>query len=69
MRVSAPNQIKGIIVDIRKGVITALVRLDIGGGVILTAAMTNEAVDALKLAADQVAVAVINASDVIIGIA
>lgn len=69
MRLSAPNQIKGLIVDIRRGVVTAHVRLDIGGGVILTASMPNEAVDYLGLAADQVAVAVIGASDVIIGIA
>jgi molybdopterin-binding protein len=56
-------------VDIRKGVTTAHVRLDIGGGVIITASITNEAVDHLGLAADQVAVAVIKASDVMIGIA
>lgn len=69
MRLSAPNQIRGLIVDIRRGVVTAYVRLDIGGGVILTASMPNEAVDDLGLAADQVAVAVIGASDVMIGIA
>jgi hypothetical protein len=39
-----------------------------GGGVIITASITNEAVDHLGLAADQVAVAVIKASsDVMIG--
>lgn len=69
MRLSARNQIKGTIVDIRKGITTAHVRLDIGGGVIITASITNEAVDQLGLAADQVAVAVIKASDVMIGIA
>jgi molybdopterin-binding protein len=63
MRLSARNQIKGTIVDIRKGFTTAHVRLDIGGGVIITASITNEAVDHLGLAADQVAVAVIKASE------
>jgi len=69
MRVSARNQIKGTIVDIRKGHTTAHVRLYIGAGVIIMASITNEAVDELGLAPDQVAVAVIKASDVMIGIA
>jgi len=69
MRLSARNQIKGTIVDIRKGVTTAHVRVDIGGGVIVTSSITNEAVDDLGLAAGRVVSAVIKASDVMIGIA
>jgi molybdopterin-binding protein len=69
MKLSARNQIKGTIVEIRKGVTTAHVRLDIGGGVIITSSITNEAVDELQLAQGQVALAVIKASDVMIGIA
>jgi molybdopterin-binding protein len=69
MRLSARNQIKGTIVDIHKGVTTAHVRVDIGGGVIVTSSITNEAVDDLGLAAGQVVSAVIKASDVMIGIA
>jgi molybdopterin-binding protein len=69
MKLSARNQIKGTIVEIRKGVTTAHVRLDIGGGVIITSSITNEAVDELQLAEGQVALAVIKASDVMIGIA
>jgi molybdopterin-binding protein len=68
MRLSARNQIKGTIVDIRKGVTTAHVRVDIGGGVIITSSITNEAVDDLGLASGQVVSAVIKASDVMIGI-
>jgi molybdopterin-binding protein len=45
------------------------VRLDIGGGIIITASITSEAIDQLGLAANQVAIAVIKASDVMIGIA
>lgn len=69
MQLSARNQIKGTIVEIRKGATTAHVRLDIGGGVIITSSITNEAVDELGLADGQVALAVIKASDVMIGIA
>ena len=65
MRLSARNQLKGKIVEVRKGTTTAHVRVNIGGHVI-TAAITNEAVDDLKLAAGKDAYVVIKASDVMI---
>jgi molybdopterin-binding protein len=68
MRLSASNQIKGTIVSVRKGTVTAHVRVDIGGGVIVTSLLTNEAVDELGLATDQVVFVVINASNVMIGV-
>lgn len=68
MRLSARNQIKGTIVDIQKGATTAHVRVDIGGGVIITASITSEAVDELGLASGQVVSAVIKASNVMIGV-
>jgi len=67
MKLSARNILKGRIVDIKKGATTAHVRLDIGGSVI-TASITNEAVDELKLSVGAEAHAVIKASDVMIGI-
>jgi molybdopterin-binding protein len=67
MKLSARNVIAGTIVEVRKGQITAHVRIDIGGQVI-TASITNEAVDELKLANGQRAHAVIKASDVMIAI-
>jgi molybdopterin-binding protein len=69
MKLSARNAISGTIVDVAKGQTTAHVQLDIGGGRIITAAITNEAVDDLKLAKGQTADAVIKASDVMISIA
>jgi molybdopterin-binding protein len=65
MRISARNQLKGTVVDIVKGATTAHVRIDIGGAVV-TASITNEAVDELKLAKGQAAIAVIKASDVMV---
>jgi molybdopterin-binding protein len=65
MKLSARNVIAGTIVEVRKGQTTAHVRLDIGGQVI-TASITNEAVDEMRLANGQKAQAVIKASDVII---
>jgi molybdopterin-binding protein len=67
MKISARNRLKGKIVEVKKGTTTAHVRIDIGGQVV-TAAITNEAVDELKLAAGQAAYAVIKASDVMVGV-
>jgi molybdopterin-binding protein len=67
MKLSARNQLKGKIVDVKKGATTAHVRIDIGGQVV-TAAITNESAEELKLTAGQAAYAVIKASDVMIGV-
>lgn len=45
MRLSARNQIKGTVTAVQKGATTAHVRVDIGGGQIVTSSITNEAVD------------------------
>ena len=66
-KLSARNQLKGKIVEIRKGQTTAHVRIDIGGGLIVTSSITNEAVDDLALASGDDVVAVIKASDVMVG--
>jgi molybdopterin-binding protein len=67
MKLSARNQLKGKIVEIRKGQTTAHVRIDIGQGVVITSSITNEAVDELGLAVGDEALAVIKASDVMVG--
>ena len=66
MKLSARNQIRGRITEVRKGTTTAHVRIDIGNGVVITSAITNEAVDELVLAAGDEAIAVIKASDVMV---
>jgi len=67
MRISARNQIRGTIIDIVQGATTSHVQIDVGG-VVLTASITNEAVDDLKLAKGDAAYAVIKASDVMVGV-
>jgi molybdopterin-binding protein len=67
VKISARNQLKGTIVEITKGGTTAHVRLDVGGAIV-TSAITNAAVDDLKLAVGQQAYAVVKASDVMIAI-
>lgn len=68
MKLSARNQLKGKVVAVQKGQTTAHVRIDIGGGAIITASITNEAVDDLGLKVGDAATAVIKASDVIVGV-
>jgi molybdopterin-binding protein len=67
MKLSARNQLKGIIKSVIKGQTTSHVQLEINGAII-TASITNEAVDDLKLKVGQSAYAVIKASDVMIAI-
>ena len=67
MKISARNQLKGTIKTVTKGQTTAHVEIDVGG-VMLTASITNEAVDALGLKAGQSAYAVVKASDVMVGV-
>ena len=67
MKLSARNQLSGTVVAVTKGQTTAHVRIDIGGGVIVTSSITNEAVDDLALEVGDKAMAVIKASDVMIG--
>jgi molybdopterin-binding protein len=67
MKISARNTLKGKIVEIRKGATTAHVRLDVNGTTV-TAAITNEAVDELKLQVGGDAYAVVKASDVMVAV-
>ena len=67
MRLSARNILKGKIVDAVKVETTAHVRIDIGGAVV-TASITNEAVDELGLKRGMAASAVIKSSDVMVAV-
>jgi len=67
VKLSARNQLKGRVVGVEKGTTTAHVRIDIGGGTVITSSITNEAVDELALKVGDQAFAVIKASDVMVG--
>jgi molybdopterin-binding protein len=65
-KLSARNQLAGKVAEVRKGTTTSHVRIDIGNGVVVTASITNEAVDDLSIAEGDDVVAVIKASDVMV---
>jgi molybdopterin-binding protein len=66
MKISGRNFIEGTVKSVQKGSTTAHVQLEISGGVILNASITNEAVDELGLAVGKKANALIKSSDVMI---
>jgi molybdopterin-binding protein len=68
MRISARNQIKGTVTEVKKGATTSHVRVDIGNGQIITSAITNEAVDELGIKAKGQVIVVVKASDVMIAV-
>jgi molybdopterin-binding protein len=66
MKLSARNMLAGKVVAVEKGQTTAHVKIEIGDGVVITASITNEAVDDLALKVGDSASAVIKASDVLV---
>jgi molybdopterin-binding protein len=68
MRLSARNQLKGKILDVKKGATTAHVRLEIAPGQVITSSITNDAVEELGLKVGGIAVAIIKASSVMIAV-
>jgi molybdopterin-binding protein len=68
MKLSARNQLKGTVVSVTRGPVTALVKLDVGGGQHVTATLTTEAADDLALVEGAPVTAIFKASAVILGV-
>ena len=66
MKISARNRLEGKVLEVTKGAVTAHVRIQIAGGAVITASITNEAVDELGLVVGETAYAVIKATDVLV---
>ncbi len=67
MKLSARNQLKGKILNVEEGLITAKVTLDLGCGNIISAIISKDAIADLGLAPGKTAFAVIKSTEVIIG--
>jgi molybdopterin-binding protein len=67
MKLSARNQLRSKITEVKKGATTTHVRIDIGGQIV-TASITNESADELKLEKGKTAYAIIKASSVMVGV-
>ena len=68
MKLSARNVLKGKVVDVDRGQVTAIVRVDIGGGNIVTSSVTLAAVKDLGLKKGSQVSAIIKASEVLLGV-
>jgi molybdopterin-binding protein len=68
MKISGRNLISGKVFDVKKGSTTAHILVEIAGGVIITASITNEAVDDLGLVKGKAVHALIKSSDVMIAV-
>lgn len=67
MKLSARNNLKGKVLTVKMGATTSHVTIDVGGQVV-TASITNESAEELKLAPGMAVYAVIKSSDVMVGI-
>ena len=68
MRLSARNQFKGTVVGIQEGAVNGIVRIDIGGGNIMSATISMNAIQELGLAVGKPAYAVVKATSVMVGV-
>ncbi|RQM44612.1 transporter [Paraburkholderia bannensis] len=66
---SARNQFPGTISRVERGAVSSLIGLTLPGGTILTASVTNDAVDALALMVGMEATAVFKAYSVMVAVA
>ena len=68
MKISARNQLKGTVVQIKEGAVNDIVVLDIGGGNKISATISVDAVKELGLKVGAEAYAIIKATSVMVGI-
>ena len=68
MKLSARNQFKGTILSIEEGAVNGIVRLDIGGGNVVTSTISMASIRELGLKVGGTAYAVIKATSVMVGV-
>jgi len=68
MRISARNQLKGTVVEIKEGAVNSIVVIDIGGGNKVSATISMDAVKELGLKVGSPAYAVIKATSVMVAV-
>ena len=67
MKLSARNILHGTVMSITKGAVAAQVKVDIGGGNIITSTVTVDAVEDLGIAEGSPINVIIKSSEVILG--
>ena len=67
MKLSARNQFKGKIISIKEGSVNGIVKIDIGGGNVITSTISMDSIRELGLTVGKEAYAVIKATSVMVG--
>lgn len=67
MKLSARNTLKGKIIEITPGVVTAKVKLDLGNGNVINAIISVDSIEDLELKVGDEAYAVVKSTEVMIG--
>lgn len=67
MKISARNQLAGTVLSLDHGAVNGTIKVDVGGGNVITSSITEEAIGELGLAAGDKVTVLIKASDVLIG--
>jgi len=68
MKLSARNQLKGVVTDIQEGAVNGIVKIDIGGGNVISSTISMNAIRELDLKVGKTAYAVIKATSVMVGV-
>jgi molybdate transport system regulatory protein len=68
MRLTARNQLNGTVASIEPGAVMTIVKIDLNGGQQITASVTKDAVEELGLQVGSSVVAVIKATEVMVGV-
>jgi molybdopterin-binding protein len=67
LKISARNQFEGTVENVEKGIVTATVKIKVNGPVTITAIISKEAVEDLKLQRGDHAAAIIKATEIMVG--
>ena len=68
MKLSARNQLPGTVLEVSQCAVNGIVKIEVAPGLVISSSITNAAIEELGLKAGSKAVAVIKASNVIVGV-
>ncbi|EGY79639.1 TOBE domain-containing protein [Peptoniphilus indolicus] len=68
MKIIAHNMFKCKIVEIQKGAVNGIVKIDLGNDVVITSSITNTAIEELGLEVGKEASAIVKTSNVMVGV-
>ena len=68
MKLSARNQFKGKVVEVVNGAVNGIVKIDIGGGNVISSVITMSSIKELGIEVGKEAYALVKASNVMVGV-